>query len=157
MSRPRKKPPHLVKGELGENLAVRHLRFRGYRIIERNYRCRLGEIDIIARRKGVLVFTEVRSRTEPFLTDPASTVDEVKIARTINTAKHYIMENNLLDIPCRFDVLAVTLRPNRRPDIDHVHGAFDLSSDLPDDAARRGARRQAINSSRSFPVKKKEI
>jgi len=155
MSKPGKKAPHLIIGEEGEKLAVRYLRLRGYRILERNYRCKLGEIDIIAKRNDTLIFIEVRSRSEPYLTDPASTVDEIKIARTINAARYYFMENKLADAPCRFDVLAISLLENKRPRIRHISGAFDLSSDLPDDPARRGIRSQARRQRQSFPIKKK--
>ena len=154
MFRTRKKPPHLVTGEMGEKLAVRYLRLRGYKILGRNYRCKLGEIDVIARRKGTLVFIEVRSRSEPWLIDPASTVDEIKIARTINASKYYLMEKRLADIPCRFDIFAISFRPNKRPAKEHIQGAFDLSSDLPDDPVRMGTRSQARQRSRSFPTKK---
>ncbi|TNF45477.1 YraN family protein [bacterium] len=156
MFRYSKKAPHLITGEYGEKLAVRYFRLRGYKILQRNYRCKLGEIDIIAQRKDTLVFIEVRSRSEPFLTDPAGTVDEIKIVRIINAAKYYLMEKRLVETPSRFDVLAISLRQSKRPVLEHLQEAFDLSSDLPDDPARRGARKQARHLSRSFPVKKKE-
>lgn len=156
MSKPGKRAPHVIIGEGGEKLAVRYLRLRGNKILERNYRCKLGEIDIIAKHKDLLVFIEVRSRSEPFLADPVSTVDEIKIARTINAARYYLMENRLVDTPCRFDVLAISLRQNKRPSIKHIPHAFDLSSDLPDDLARRGTMSQARRLSQSFPIKKKK-
>jgi putative endonuclease len=155
MSKPGKKAPHLIIGEEGEKLAVRYLRLRRYRILKRNYRCKLGEIDIIAKRNDTLVFIEVRSRSDPYLADPASTVDKIKIARTINAARYYLMENKLADAPCRFDVLAISFRQSKLPAIEHVQGAFDLSKDLPDDPARRGIRSQAKRQRQSFPIKKK--
>lgn len=91
-----------------EERAVLHLKQRGYVIVERNYRDRAGEIDIIAKEGEVLVFLEVKYRQSLQMGDPAEAVHFHKQRRIRNTARRYLYSRRLgEDIPCRFDVVAI--------------------------------------------------
>ncbi len=142
MFRRKKKTPHLTLGRRGERLAARFLRLRGYRILDRNFRCRLGEIDIIAAKRGLLVFVEVRTRREPHLTHPLDTVDGYKTARLINAARYYLLVHTDGEIACRFDILGISLPPGRkRAKAVHIRNAIDLSDTAITQARRNWARR----------------
>ncbi len=91
-----------------ENMTCEYLIKQGYRIIERNFRCRQGEIDIIARDGKYLVFIEVKYRRSGHEGDPAEAVDFRKQARILRTARFYMNYAHVSeDTPCRFDVVAV--------------------------------------------------
>ncbi len=94
----------------------------GYKIVSRNFFCKLGEIDIIARHGPDLVFVEVRSRHSPEALNPLFTLDQRKLNRVIKAAKFYLA-NNPVDCPMRFDVVIVTL--GSFPDVEIVQNAFD--------------------------------
>ncbi|UCF30342.1 MAG: YraN family protein [bacterium] len=138
----KRKPPHLILGERGERLAARHLRLRGYRIMARNFKCPLGEIDIIASKRSVLVFVEVRTRQEPWLACPIDTVDGYKTARLVNAARYYLMVNRIEGIPCRFDILGLSLPQGKgRARVVHIRNAFALSDRAVEQARRNWFRR----------------
>ncbi|MBE5997741.1 MAG: YraN family protein [Lachnospiraceae bacterium] len=91
-----------------EQLAARYLEERGYRILETNYRCRKGEIDIVARDGIYLVFCEVKYRTDEEAGDPMEAVGGRKQARIIHTARYYLLSHGLPEeTPCRFDVVGI--------------------------------------------------
>ncbi len=96
-----------VFGLKGETLACKKLKKMGYKIIERNYKCKLGELDIIAMHKGVLVFVEVKSRTSLLFGRPCLAVDEYKQQKLIKLAQYYINTTEQYNILCRFDVVEV--------------------------------------------------
>jgi len=96
-----------VYGLKGESLAVKYLKKHGYKIIERNYKCAIGEIDIIAKHKGVLVFVEVKSRNSMLFGRPAEAVDEFKQHKLEQLAAFYININKLYDVFARFDVVEI--------------------------------------------------
>jgi putative endonuclease len=124
-----KGPRHLRVGRWGERLAAGYLRLAGYRILDRNFRCPMGEIDIIARKRNLLVFVEVRTRHAGSLQHPLETIDHVKIARTVNAAKIYLMRFKRPYPYCRFDILGITtgtLFTERF--IRHVKDAFNINS-----------------------------
>ena len=104
----RKKPEHIRKGRRGETVAAWHLRLRGYRILERNFHCRTGEIDIIAWKKNVLVFVEVRTRSPGSLQQPLETISPAKVNRTVSAAQVYLLRLQAPLPSCRFDVLGIT-------------------------------------------------
>jgi putative endonuclease len=110
-------------GERGENIAARHLRDLGYKIITRNYRCPLGEIDIIARDKETLVFVEVKTRTEDNPT-PEEQVNATKQHQLTKAAKIYLGRYGVPQPPARFDVVAVVWPENQNPIIRHTKSAF---------------------------------
>jgi len=90
-------------------MAVDYLLKNGYRIVQRNFQCKLGEIDIIARHKEFLVFVEVRSRHSPTSLNPVYTVDHRKQSKIVKTASLYLTKQFARVPPARFDVAIVTL------------------------------------------------
>ncbi|MBA7631912.1 hypothetical protein ES703_39449 [subsurface metagenome] len=96
-------------GILGERLAKDFVKKRGYRILETNYRCPEGEIDIVAKDKDCLVFIEVRSKTSREFGSPEESITPVKRERMRVTAAHYRQSHNDLPLLWRIDVVAVEL------------------------------------------------
>lgn len=96
-----------ARGRVGESIAAAALAARGYEILESNYTCRQGEIDLICRHAGTLVFVEVRSRADDRHGLPEETISERKRRRIRFAARHYLMVKKLDDVPCRFDVVAI--------------------------------------------------
>ena len=95
-------------GQEKEELAAEFLKRHGYEILEMNYRCRRGEIDIVARSGGYLVFVEVKYRGSGAAGLPVEAVDRRKQQRISYTARHYLMTHGLgWDMPVRFDVVAI--------------------------------------------------
>ena len=114
-------------GKKGEELAAAHLERAGYRIIERNYRCFFGEIDIVAEEGETLVFVEVKSRRSDAYGAPELAVGRDKQKKISSIALHYISAHNLRDRPARFDVVAVKLLP-AGDRIELIRNAFELTS-----------------------------
>ena len=110
-------------GETGEELACRELRRRGYAILARRYRTRLGEIDIIARDEGVLVFVEVKAHSGHHFGGPLSAVTAVKQRKLIRMALDYLVRSRPSGVACRFDVVGVLIRAGR-PELEVVTNAF---------------------------------
>jgi putative endonuclease len=110
----------------GEDAAVRLLHAAGLRIVERRFRCRLGEIDIIARDKDVLVFVEVRSRRGIGFGHPAESITPRKRQRMAKVAQFYLTRWRVSDVPCRFDVVEVLRQPGARLEIRHIVDAFRI-------------------------------
>lgn len=111
-------------GKRGEAAAAGYLRRRGFAILETNYRCRLGEIDIIARDRDTLVFVEVRSRTASSFGTPQETVTYPKQRKLRQVAQVYLMTHPTA-APARFDVVAATFAANGRLDrLEHIPDAF---------------------------------
>lgn len=115
-----------VRGDIGEDAVCRYLRRRLYRIADRNYSCRFGEIDIIAVRKDKLCFVEVKTRSPGSLSRPAAAVDEIKQRRLILTAQHYCMANPS-ELQPRFDVAEVYLEGDRVRKIVYIDDAFIIN------------------------------
>ncbi len=95
--------------KIGETLAAEHLTAHGYRILARNYRAERGEIDIIAQRDRDTVFVEVKTRRSLKFGVPQAAVTPKKQRQISKVALAYLQAHNLLDTPCRFDVIAVHL------------------------------------------------
>ena len=96
------------EGAYYENLVAEYLKTQGYEILEKNYRCRIGEIDLIAKEGETLVFVEVKYRRNDKMGDPKEAADRKKQKKISMTASYYLMrECGRMDIPCRFDVAAV--------------------------------------------------
>ena len=96
-------------GILGEKLARDFLKRRGYRILETNYRCPEGEVDIIAQYKDCLVFTEVRTKTSQQFGSPEESITYTKKRRLITTAKHYLQNHDNQLPQWRIDFIAIEL------------------------------------------------
>ena len=98
-----------LTGRWGEETAAAYLRRRHYTIVAANYRCRLGEIDLIAKQDDTYIFIEVKYRTGRTAGDPTSAVDGKKQKKISKTADYYRMLHQIpMDVPCRFDVVAET-------------------------------------------------
>lgn len=112
-------------GDKGEQLAVGHLKKLGYKIISTNYRCKIGEIDIIAHDGQRIVFIEVKTRGSDKLGSPAEAVNTRKQRKISRIAFYYLDDNNLLDSEIRFDVIAILAGPAQTPKIEHIPDAFE--------------------------------
>src|ERR1051325_4080276 len=113
-------------GILGEDLACGELRRRGYEILERRYRTRFGEIDIVAREGDYTVFIEVKTREGDEFGGGAEAVTEWKQRRVTQMAVDYIARHNLYDRPCRFDVVVVSMA-NGASAVEVYPHAFDAA------------------------------
>ncbi len=102
-------------GRLGEKLAQDFLKERGFRIIDTNYRCPEGEIDIVARHHDYLVFIEVRTKTNPVFCSPEESVTQTKKRRLIATAQHYRQSHDHLPASWRIDFVAIELNHKAEP------------------------------------------
>lgn len=105
-------------GKLGEDLAVIYLKRIGYKILERNFRCRVGEVDIIAKDVEEIVFIEVKTRTNNTYGEPSEAVDYIKKEHIIKTANYYLYKNKLYNKSIRFDVIEVFL--SNKFHINHI-------------------------------------
>ncbi len=117
--------PRHALGARGEEAAAKALRRAGYKIRERNYHTRWGEVDIVAEQRGVLAFVEVKTRADDRFGDPAQAVTPRKQARLHRAAQRYLTEHRLHDRLCRFDVVAVLWPPDaRKPQVTILADAF---------------------------------
>lgn len=111
-------------GRWGEELAVRHLQVQGLEVLARNWRCREGELDIVAREGRTLVFVEVKSRSGTSYGEPAEAVSWRKARRIHGLASRWLEDHRppgRWDL--RFDVVSV-LRGDPMPTVQHLRGAF---------------------------------
>lgn len=114
-------------GDEGEELAVELLELKGYKIVKRNYRYGKGEIDIIAEdpNEEGLVFVEVKSRKNLEFGLPEEAITKNKIKQLKRIAELYLYENDIKEILCRFDVIAILMLPGQKPEIKHFVNAFE--------------------------------
>ena len=111
-------------GQAGELLAEQFLKKQGYRIVERNFRCKFGEIDLIGFKKGVLSFIEVKTRSSDAFGQPIDSVDKAKQRRLVRLANYYLYKKKAGDtLPCRFDVVSVLMNKDK-PEIEFIQNAF---------------------------------
>jgi putative endonuclease len=114
-----------ARGAPGEELACRHLESRGYRILARNYRCRSGEVDLVARQDATTVFVEVKERRGASHGQGFEAVTLGKRQRIVRAARQYAASAGLMECPLRFDVISIDWRDGR-PTVRHDEGAFDV-------------------------------
>ena len=119
----------LSLGRQGEELACKHLRKLGYRILCCNYRRRQGEIDIVAEEGKVLVFVEVKTRSGLAFGDPLEAVTPRKQSQIARTAMQYLAENDAHDRSSRFDVVGVLIEADGAFALQLVRDAFSLDKD----------------------------
>ena len=116
------------RGDRGEEAVAAALVRRGYRVLERQYRCRWGEIDLIVwAPEGVLCFVEVKSRTGTRFTAPREAVTAAKQRRLRNAASWYLAQTGLDERPCRFDVAEVWPSTHSgwdKPNLNYIISAF---------------------------------
>ena len=106
-------------GNIGEDLATIYLEHQGYKIIERNFMCNLGEIDIIAQDKDEIVFIEVKTRKILSYGNPVDSVNEPKQKHIYRSAEYYLLINDRLDDFTRLDVIEVYLN-DKGYKINHI-------------------------------------
>jgi len=97
-------------GAAGEKIALRHLKKLGYRIYESNFRTPFGEIDIVAKHKGIMVFVEVKSRTTSSLGPPYISITKVKERHIIKNALFYLKQRGIANVNWRIDIVLIKLR-----------------------------------------------
>jgi len=110
----KKRSPKQELGKNYETVAERFLIERGFILIERNFSCRMGEIDLIMRDKDTLVFLEVRFRSHSHFGDPLETVTRNKQKKISRAAQYYLIQHKLNDTPCRFDVIGISSNLNKK-------------------------------------------
>ncbi|MFQ5646036.1 MAG: YraN family protein [bacterium] len=111
-------------GKLGEKLAGRLLKKSGYKILQKNYRCPLGEIDLIAYQGDCLVFVEVKTRSGYAYGGPLAALTKKKRARVVRSAQFYLKQKRLSGVNYRFDVVSIVKEDRRKPQIEHIRNAF---------------------------------
>ena len=111
-------------GRKGEEIALRFLKKKGYRVIETNYVCKMGEMDIIAKEKDTLVFIEVKARTSTEFGPPQLAVNSSKQRQLSKVAWNFLKEKRIEDMKARFDVVAILLGP-KGEEIELIKDAFD--------------------------------
>jgi putative endonuclease len=116
-----------IIGKQGEDLACAELQRRGYAILDRRYRTKFGEIDIVASEDGVTVFVEVKTRVGEQFGSGAEALTGWKQRRLTQMAVDYLARHRLHDRPCRFDVVAINM-DNEPPNIEVYAHAFDATS-----------------------------
>ncbi|MEM7465715.1 MAG: YraN family protein [Pseudomonadota bacterium] len=111
-----------------EDLGAQHLVDHGYKILAKNYRCRYGEIDIIAQNKNTLVFVEVKFRSQQDFGNALQMVTPSKQRKIIHTAQHYLQKNRRLNyLDGRFDVVGITQKDaDESLEIEWIQGAFTI-------------------------------
>ncbi|MGF7185168.1 putative endonuclease [Desulfitispora alkaliphila] len=113
-------------GVLGERVAVENLISKGYTILEKNYRCNLGEIDIICRGNNLLLFVEVKTRKSLNCGYGQEAVTAKKQGKIRRVASYYLYKDKKLstEVNIRFDVISIIIKEKNRVDIQHIEGAF---------------------------------
>ena len=112
-------------GRVGEELAAAFVGRLGYRVVVRNFRCRAGEIDLVALDGDTVVFLEVRTRSGAGRGTPLESVDGRKQAQVGRVARHYLAMRGWHERAARFDVIGIRWDADP-PSVEHVRGAFDL-------------------------------
>ena len=124
-----KKPKDLV-GQTGEILARDFLIIRRYQILDQNYRCSLGEIDLIACKKKTISFIEVKTRTSQNFGHPENSVTKRKQTKLARLALAYLQKKRLKNVPCNFGVISILLK-DETPEINFFENAFNINELLP--------------------------
>jgi putative endonuclease len=118
----------IITGKAGEKIAASFLKKSGYCIIETNFRCVLGEIDIVAKENGELVFVEVKTRKSEELGYPEQSVGIKKQKKISLLALYYLQKRKLKEASVRFDVVAITMSDSKN-EIKLIKNAFDFIGD----------------------------
>lgn len=113
---------HNELGKKGEQLAVDYLLRKGYTIVERNYRFQKAEVDIIAKKEGILAIVEVKTRSTSDFGNPQDFVKPKQIQRLVAAVDDYVNKNDL-DVEVRFDIIAI-VKQKKGFDIEHLKNAF---------------------------------
>ena len=111
-------------GVIGEELAYHFLSAKGYKILLKNYECALGEIDLVAKEKGVLVFIEVKTRRSEAFGSPLDSITRQKRHQIVKTAQYYLKRYGIKNVACRFDVVSILILRDQEPAIEVIQNAF---------------------------------
>lgn len=114
-------------GLQGEQTATSLLRKKGYKILNRNFHCHFGELDIVAEKKGQIVFVEVRGRHSTDFGLPEQSLNYPKRRRLSKLALYYLSLYGLQEKPCRFDVIAIQWEKDKVKSIRHIKNAFEAT------------------------------
>ena len=114
-------------GRDAEDAAAAHLARAGLRVVDRNVRFPLGEIDLVCRDRDIWVFVEVKCRQARWVDAPAAAVSWWKRRRLIRLAQHYLKWRRQPEARCRFDVVSVTIDEQGGREVRHLPAAFDAS------------------------------
>ena len=114
-------------GEMGESIAATFLKGAGFSIVERNFRCVCGELDIIARDGRTIEFVEVKCRNNQNYGPPQLAVTPFKQRQISKAALVWLSKRRLYDAEARFDVVAIVLHESDLPEIEHIRNAFELA------------------------------
>ena len=117
-------------GNFGENCAAQFLEAQGYTIIARNFRIRSAEIDIIAQIDDVIIFVEVKARSDIRHGLPAEAVNLRKQKKIIKAAGVFLQDEKFCDCACRFDVVEVYFNGERVEEINHIENAFEVRQEV---------------------------
>ena len=98
---------HLITGKAGEDLAAAFLTEKGMRVMERNFRCTSGEIDLVCAEGESLVFVEVKTRSGDVRGEPGEAIGPAKKKRLVRAAALYLSRNRAWSRPCRFDLVSI--------------------------------------------------
>ncbi len=109
-------------GKRSEIIASDYLKTKGYKILEVNYKNKIGEIDVIAKDKNYIVFVEVKARTSQKFGHPFDAIDEIKQQKIRRIASLYLVKNQKYGSACRFDAISILGLEN--PEITHIVDAF---------------------------------
>jgi len=121
--------PRRVFGQEGESAAEQYLRHKGYRIVARNLRSSVGELDLVAEDGQVLVFVEVKARRTDAFGGAIHAVHQRKQEKLIQLAAQYLARHHLKDRPCRFDVVLLQGTDAAASQIEHIQNAFEVPGD----------------------------
>ncbi len=113
-------------GREGEKIAEVFLKKQGYRLVERNYRCRGGEVDLIVLDSRIIVFVEVKTRTDHGFGSPLEAVEPRKQRRMILAAQLFLHQKKLHERDARFDVVGISW-PGTEPLVEHIQNAFVIA------------------------------
>jgi putative endonuclease len=113
-------------GKLGEEIALKKIKKLGYKCITRNYRCSLGEIDLIAKDADCLVFIEIKTRKGRSVGYGKEAIDYRKKRQISKVALAYLKANNCVNVRSRFDVIAINIT-NGKEEIEVIQNAFELA------------------------------
>lgn len=119
-----------IIGKLGEDCAAKFLEDKGYSIVARNFRIRSAEIDIIAQIDNVIVFVEVKARSNIRHGLPSEAVTLNKQKKIIEAAGVFLQNENFSECACRFDVVEIYLRGEHVENINHIENAFEVAQDF---------------------------
>ncbi|WP_206518210.1 YraN family protein [Rhodococcus sp. X156] len=116
--------PRAVLGAHGEDVASRYLTERGLVVLDRNWRCRQGELDLVAVDGQTLVVVEVKTRTGVAFGHPAESVTREKLLRLRRLAQLWLAAHRVGWVEVRFDVVSVLVRPGRPVEVEHFPGVY---------------------------------